>query len=90
MLLLFLHHGTLEPVDTGHGIIPPFDGMGRLHMAFACSHEVLPEWETNLKIHGVVIEGRTTWKRGGTSVYFRDPDGNLLQLATTPGLWPGY
>ena len=29
------------------------------------------------------------WPRGGESVYFRDPDGHLLELAT-PGLWPGY
>src|SRR5829696_5742899 len=39
--------------------------------------------------HAVVIEGRTDWPRGGTSIYFHDPDGHLLELAT-PGLWPGY
>jgi catechol 2,3-dioxygenase-like lactoylglutathione lyase family enzyme len=35
----------------------------------------------------VPIEGRTQWPRGSTSIYFRDPDGHLLELAT-PGLWP--
>ena len=35
------------------------------------------------------LEGRTEWPRGGVSVYFRDPDGHLLELAT-PGLWEGY
>lgn len=90
VLLLFIRHGTLDPVDTGRGIIPPHDGMGRLHMAFACSHDALPEWEDHLTVHGVAIEGRTGWKRGGKSVYFRDPDEHLLELATLPGLWPGY
>ncbi|MDQ3753396.1 MAG: glyoxalase, partial [Acidobacteriota bacterium] len=29
------------------------------------------------------------WNRGGTSLYFRDPDNHLLELAT-PGLWAIY
>ena len=37
--------------------------------------------------HGVAEAGRTQWPRGGTSLYFRDPDGHLLELAT-PGIWP--
>lgn len=90
VLLLFIRHGTLEPVDTGRGIIPPHDGVGRLHMAFACSHDALPEWEDHLTAHGIAIEGRTGWKRGSKSMYFRDPDENLLELAASPGLWPGF
>ena len=38
---------------------------------------------------GIAIEGRTDWSRGGHSIYFRDPDGHLLELAT-PGLWTIY
>ena len=38
---------------------------------------------------GIAIKGRTKWPRGGESIYFRDPDGHVLELAT-PGLWPGY
>jgi len=37
----------------------------------------------------LAIEGRTDWSRGGHSIYFRDPDGHLLELAT-PGLWAIY
>jgi catechol 2,3-dioxygenase-like lactoylglutathione lyase family enzyme len=29
------------------------------------------------------------WPRGGESIYFRDPDGHLVELAT-PGLWDNY
>ena len=39
-------------------------------------------------MHGL-IEGRTDWPRGGRSIYFRDPDGHLGELAT-PGIWPIY
>ena len=38
---------------------------------------------------GIGIESRVTWERGGVSLYFRDPDKRLLELAT-PGLWPCY
>jgi catechol 2,3-dioxygenase-like lactoylglutathione lyase family enzyme len=58
-------------------------------VAFAVSAEDLPAWEERLVERGVAIEGRTRWQRGGESIYFRDPDGHLLELAT-PGLWATY
>jgi len=42
-----------------------------------------------LHARGVAIEGRVDWPRGGRSVYFRDPDGHLLEFAT-PGQWSIY
>lgn len=88
-LLLFVRGATLEPVETPGGTIPPHDGSGPLHVAFAIEKAELPEWEVHLAEHAVVIESRTDWPRGGHSIYFRDPDGHLLELAT-PGLWQGY
>jgi len=38
---------------------------------------------------GIAIESRVQWERGGSSIYFRDPDGRSVELAT-PGLWPCY
>lgn len=90
VLLLFIRGGTVEPVQTGGGLIPPHDGAGRLHMAFAVTHAALPEWAAHLEASGIQIEGTSNWKRGGQSLYFRDPDGNLLEVAATPGLWPGF
>jgi catechol 2,3-dioxygenase-like lactoylglutathione lyase family enzyme len=71
------------------GTIPPHDGIGPVHIAFSVAADALAAWEEQLTTAGVAIEGRTKWPRGAESIYFRDPDGHLLELAT-PGLWPGY
>jgi catechol 2,3-dioxygenase-like lactoylglutathione lyase family enzyme len=89
VLLLFHRGSTLDTVRMPGGTIPPHDGHGPLHMAFAVAADALSQWEQRLAEQGIAIEGRTTWSRGGHSVYFRDPDGHLLELAT-PGLWAIY
>jgi catechol 2,3-dioxygenase-like lactoylglutathione lyase family enzyme len=89
VLLLFPRGGSLETVHMPGGTIPPHDGSGPLHVAFAIAKDELPKWEERLRANSIAIEGRTTWKRGGESIYFRDPDGHLLELAT-PGLWAIY
>ncbi len=89
VLLLFQRGSTVETVHLPGGTIPPHDGHGPLHVAFGIGSGDLPEWEERLSRHGVAIEGRTDWPRGGHSIYFRDPDGHLLELAT-PGLWATY
>jgi catechol-2,3-dioxygenase len=89
VLLIFPRGGALETVHVPGGTIPPHDGAGPLHIAFAIPKDELGAWEARLAQHNVAIEGRTTWKRGGESIYFRDPDGHLLELAT-PGLWAIY
>jgi catechol 2,3-dioxygenase-like lactoylglutathione lyase family enzyme len=61
--------------------------MGTLHLAFAIPAGDLPIWEAHLAGHGIEVESRITWPRGGTSLYFRDPDGHSVEVAT-PGLWP--
>ncbi len=71
------------------GTIPPHDGRGPLHIPFAIDAADLAAWEERLGSHGVAIEGRTAWPRGGQSHYIRDPDGHLLEFAT-PGLWATY
>ena len=89
VLLLFRRGATLDTVHMPGGTIPPHDGHGPLHMAIAIAADALPRWEERLRDHGVAIEGRTDWSRGGHSIYFRDPDRHLLELAT-PGLWAIY
>ncbi len=67
--------------------LTPHDGAGQLHLAFAIPASELGEWEAWLAQQGVPIEQKRAWERGGTSLYFRDPDRHLLELAT-PGIWP--
>jgi catechol 2,3-dioxygenase-like lactoylglutathione lyase family enzyme len=89
VLLLFLRGSTLEPLHLPGGTIPPHDGSGPIHMAFAIAAAELPAWEKRLGERKVAIEGRTDWPRGGKSIYFRDPDHHLLELVT-PGVWAIY
>ncbi len=89
VLLLFRSGGTLEPLPTPGGVIPPHDGAGQLHVAFAVSKEEFPAWEKHLAARGVPIESKVSWPSGGQSLFFRDPDHHLLELGT-PGLWEVY
>jgi len=89
VLLLFKRGSTRETVHMPGGTIPPHDGQGTLHVAFAIPTDELDAWGQHLKSRDIAIEGRTDWPRGGKSIYFRDPDDHLVELAT-PGLWPNY
>ena len=82
ILLLFRRGASLQKST-------PHDGTGPVHAAFAIPASELSYWEERLTAHKISIEERTTWPRGGLSIYFRDPDGHLLELAT-PGVWETY
>ena len=89
VLLIFRRGSATQTVTMPGGTIPGHDGAGPLHVAFAVGKEELARWERHLAEKGIAIEGTTAWSRGGRSIYFRDPDGHLLELAT-PGLWSVY
>jgi catechol 2,3-dioxygenase-like lactoylglutathione lyase family enzyme len=89
VLLVFRKGTTRQTVVLPSGSIPGHGGYGVLHVAFAVGKDELDLWEAHLASYGVAIEGRNDWERGGRSIYFRDPDGHLLELAT-PGLWSIY
>jgi catechol 2,3-dioxygenase-like lactoylglutathione lyase family enzyme len=86
VLLLFRQGGTAETISGPSGTIPAHDATGRIHCAFSIALDDLEAWRGRLASAGISIEAETRWPRGGTSLYFRDPDGHLLELAT-PGLW---
>jgi len=89
VLLLFKRGASNKVTELAQGKLGPHDGSGPLHLAFSISAEELPAWEKLLLERGIPIETRIRWPRGGTSVYFRDPDRHSVELAT-PGVWSIY
>ena len=89
VLLLFLRGASLDVTQLPGGVIPPHDGAGPIHAGFAVDAADLGEWEAHLRANGVEILSDMSWPRGGRSIYFRDPDGHLLELLT-PGVWTTY
>jgi catechol 2,3-dioxygenase-like lactoylglutathione lyase family enzyme len=86
VLLLFAEGQSKNPMPIPGGVIPPHDAHGQSHVAFAISADQVEAWKARLAECQVPVESIVTWPRGGTSVYFRDPDGHLLELIT-PGVW---
>ena len=89
VLLLFRRGASTEDAHLPGGVIPGHDGSGRLHLAFAITRDDLEPWERRLADRDIAITGRVNWPRGGISIYFSDPDGHVVELAT-PGLWATY
>jgi catechol 2,3-dioxygenase-like lactoylglutathione lyase family enzyme len=89
VLLLFVRGASREPIPVGQNsdAIPPHDGNGHLHFAFSIPAESLEPWRTRLAEKGLPIASTIHWPHTrSTSLYFHDPDGHVLELAT-PGIW---
>jgi catechol 2,3-dioxygenase-like lactoylglutathione lyase family enzyme len=89
VLLLFRRGASTEAVTLSGGVIPPHDGSGSIHIGLAIEAADFDRWRERLEGSGVVIESIVSWPRGGRSIYFRDPDGHLVELLT-PGVWAVY
>jgi catechol 2,3-dioxygenase-like lactoylglutathione lyase family enzyme len=89
VLLVFKRGATTDGLRLPGGWIPPHDGGGPVHLAFAIDAGELSAWELRLAEHGVAVESRVRWEGGGNSLYFRDPAGHSVELVT-PGTWPVY
>lgn len=65
---------------------PPHGAIGAGHLAFGVTEISLVDWREWLEQRNVAIEKVIDWPGGGRSLYFRDPAGNSLELAT-PRIW---
>jgi catechol 2,3-dioxygenase-like lactoylglutathione lyase family enzyme len=89
-ILLLFHRGVCDqPFQLPGGLVPGHVGTGPAHFAFAIDREDVPMWVERLGTLNIAVESRVDWPRGGHSIYFRDPDGRSVELAT-PGIWPCY
>ena len=87
VLLVFRRGLTREDAESPGGMVPGHHSEGPAHFAFAIDAAAYDEWKTHLARQGVTILSEVRWPKGGRSLYFKDADGNVLELAT-PGLWP--
>jgi catechol 2,3-dioxygenase-like lactoylglutathione lyase family enzyme len=91
-LLLFNRKAAQTPNKTDSGdILPPCavpeqNGRGPGHVAFGISNDAVDLWRVHLANHGVDLLKEINWENGARSLYFRDPDSHLIELAT-PGIW---
>ena len=83
VLLLFKQGASLSPIVMPGGVLPPHDGSGTTHIAFAMRTAEAEEWEQHLSTHGINIESRVHWGENDRSLYFRDPDNHLLELISS-------
>ena len=82
VLLVFDPARTRIP-DAG---VPTHGASGEGHIAFIVEDSQIAPWRRRLEEHGVAIEMETEWPQGGRSIYFRDPDRNVVELAPAT-LW---
>jgi catechol 2,3-dioxygenase-like lactoylglutathione lyase family enzyme len=81
VLLLFCADRTRQ---SEH--VPPHGADGEIHVCFTVSPDEYATWKRRLEAHGVPIQHEMVWPNG-RSFFFRDPDGNLLELADAD-IWP--
>ena len=87
MLLFFNPTNTSQiPVTLDNQKIPLHGTKGEGHVCFKIQKSEIPAWRNWLNAKGVEIESEVTWGNGALSIYFRDPAGNCLEVASA-GLW---
>ncbi|SNY93941.1 Glyoxalase-like domain-containing protein [Cohaesibacter sp. ES.047] len=87
ILIVCLRGACDADSEIGGAVVPGhrMDGIG--HFAFRISARDIDGWQAYLEAKGINIVSRANWPLGGESFYFRDPFGNVVELATG-NVWP--
>lgn len=86
MLLIFNPDASDHHHSDDELPIPHHGARGEGHVAFAVGQSQLDHWKRRLAELEIAIEQQIDWPHGATSIYFRDPANNSIELAT-PSLW---
>jgi catechol 2,3-dioxygenase-like lactoylglutathione lyase family enzyme len=82
ILLLF---NSAETVDQKWP--PPHGATGSVHVCFSVPPEGYERWKKHLEEKNVQLIEEIDWSRGVLSFYFKDPAGNMLEIANGD-MWP--
>ncbi|MGE5518473.1 MAG: VOC family protein, partial [Candidatus Dadabacteria bacterium] len=81
VLLCFIAQQTMQEKD-----MPPHGAQGSIHFAFEVEKEEYPLALEILNNNKIAILHEHNWKAGLRSVYFSDPDDNLVEIIEQ-GIW---
>jgi catechol 2,3-dioxygenase-like lactoylglutathione lyase family enzyme len=82
LLLLF------DRDESSHQASPPAHGAtGAVHTCFVAPEPDYTAWKEHLLRHEIPLLEEIAWENGVRSFYFRDPAGNVLEIAEGD-MWP--
>ncbi len=66
--------------------LPPHFAYGIQHIALEVSPDTYTKWKAALQQKGVAVIHEQHWKASLYSLYFKDPDGHLIEIVPE-GIW---
>ena len=90
---LFLRAGVsvllcFNPEDSRAKTSPPAHyGGGKQHFAFEVAKDEYLETKKEIQEKGIKIIDSVMWTGDLESFYFEDPEGNVLEVLSSPGIW---
>src|SRR6266568_8267698 len=84
LLLVSRNAAHTRNKTAGGDVLPPcaspqHDGRGPGHIAFGILQDAVDSWRARLAKHDVDLS-EIRWESGACSLYFRDPDGHMIEL----------
>ena len=80
VLLVFKRGATREDIETPEGLIPVDHSEVPGTLPLPSLPATTPPGRPICRRRAVALRSETTWGRGGKSLYFDDPDGNVVEL----------